>query len=291
MKNNKEISLTDLPDLARDAASRIKTGTKRSLAAVKQATKGKKKPAPKNLPAKTNATRGVAAATHKHHSAAHKVVNTLTKLITESLRLFILWGLFSTIIFCVGAYFVYTYAAASGDYPGWYKAILGIVVFGVYSLFGLSFGLLMAALYTAKAFAGSMGNIIMQSLGAVKTTVESKMDAVKKASSHNDIMDIISSVFTDISQNIKQYATRTIAGIAAVMMVTGLLFAAKNMLAGSMSKFKTRAEYIAALSAKAALAAAVVLNLKLFAKLAIAALCLVGIIALLSQALIILWVK
>lgn len=220
----------------------------------------------------------------------HKLINTFTSLIGRTIRNFILWTFLSTAFFLAGAYFVF-FSAVGRGLPLWYLVLLGIILFSVYTAFGFIYGAAMATLYTLKSFSGSVGELVREAVNRVKNTIEGRLDNIAENITHGDAADIVKQVFADLSRNVRQYAARTFAGVIAISALTGVLFLAKSMVMRGLHRIKNKADFIALLSARASLAIAVILNLKLFAKSAITVGWLIGLLAVATQVIIILWAR
>lgn len=224
-------------------------------------------------------------------SLAEKLVKTFTSLISKGIKTIIPWTLLSAVLFLVGAYYVFHACFAGHGYPLWYLITTGIILFGFYGVFGLFYGTSMGLLYTIKAFSEAFGNLIRETINRVKNSIESKIDNIADTLSRNEVSRVVKQTFDDLSTNMRKYAAKTAAGITALAVLGGVIFVCRKVLLSSLSKIKNKADFFAIMSAKAALVAAVILNLTFFAKLAIAAGYLIGIIMLASQVLIILLLK
>jgi hypothetical protein len=145
----------------------------------------------------------------------------------------------------------------------------------------------MAFLYTVKSFSDSMGSLVREAINRIKSSIESRIGNAAEAISHHEVTQVITQIFTELSQNIRQYAARTAAGIITIAVLSGVIYIAKNILLRGVNKIKNKADFFALLSARSALVLAVILNLSFFAKLAIWFGYLAGIIIILTQALII----
>lgn len=224
-------------------------------------------------------------------SLAEKLVKTFTSLISQGIKTIIPWTLLSALLFTIGTYYVFYTCFAGQGYPLWYLIIAGIILFGFYGFFGLFYGASMGLLYTIKAFSEAFGNLIRETINRVKNSIESKIDNIADTLSRNEVSRVVKQTFDDLSKNIRKYAAKTAAGITALAILGGVIFVCRKVLLSSLSKIKNKADFFAIMSAKAALVAAIILNLTFFTKLAIAAGYLIGIIMLASQAFIILLLK
>ncbi|MDR1124312.1 MAG: hypothetical protein LBL61_07035 [Elusimicrobiota bacterium] len=232
---------------------------------------------------------------HYKQSLAQKLVSAITSLISGAVRNFILWGLLSTAVFSAGAYFIFIFANApkglAPHYPLWYSIFLGFVIFGISALFGLLYGLTMAALQTLKTFSGDIGGLAKDAVNRVKNSIESRAENIGETLTHAHAAEIIKQIFADLTRNIRQYAAHTAAGAMAIALLTGAVFLAKNILTRSLEKIKNKADFFTLLSARAALILAVVLNLNLFAKAALCFGWLAGVLGAATQIIIILLLK
>ncbi len=224
-------------------------------------------------------------------SLAEKLVKTFTSLISRGIKTIIPWTLLSTLLFSAGAYYVFGTCFAGHGYPLWYLITAGITLFGFYALFGLIYGMAMGLLYTIKSFSEAFGSLIRETINRIKNSIESKIDNIADTLSRNEVSRVVKQTFDELSKNIRKYAAKTAAGITALAVLGGVIFICRKVLLSSLSKIKNKADFFAIMSAKAALVAAIILNLTFFAKLAIAAGYLIGIIMLAGQAVIILLLK
>ena len=112
------------------------------------------------------------------------------------------------------------------------------------------------------------------------------MDKFADNLEQNNLLTTIKSTFEDISKNIRQYAAKTAAGVLVIACLGGVLFVIKNMMVKSFKKVQNKAEFFAKMSIRFSLILAIILNLKLFAKLALIFGYLIGIFLVLSQYLI-----
>jgi hypothetical protein len=230
---------------------------------------------------------------HQHHRQllGHKLISSVSGLISKSFGVFILWTLLCAAVFTAGAYFVFAFAIADRGFPLWYNILLGCVLFGIYGLFGLFYGFMMAALYTVKSFSYSVGGLVKEAISRVKNSIESRIDNISETISRNQVVEVVRQTFAELSRNIRQYAARSAAGFMALGVLTGAVFIARGFLIRSAENIKNKADFYTLLSAKAALVLAVILNLSFFAKLALWFGFLIGLIAALAQALMIFLVK
>lgn len=216
-------------------------------------------------------------------SPTQKMVSSISGLIGKSLSVIIPWIILSTLVFSAGAYFIFNAAVEAHPMPFWYTALLCLFIFGVYGLFGLLFGITMAMLYSLKIFSESFGSVIKEAVNRVKSSIESKLDNISETLSQNDIASVVKQTFAELSYNVRKYSAPTAAGFFAVAALAGVLFVARKAFLKSISSVKNRAEFFAVLSARVTLVLAVILNLALFSRVAVAVGYLIGLIAILSQ--------
>lgn len=227
---------------------------------------------------------------HKQ-SLAEKLTKTFTSLISKGIKTLIPWVLGSTIVFTLSTYYVFHCCFVDQNYPIWYVVICAVILFSVFIFFGFSYGLIMGLLYTVKSFSQSFGGIIRDSINRLKNSIESKIDKAADSLSKNEAAKIVKQTFDDLSANIRKYAARTTAGIAAITVLGALVFICRKFLIKSFSAMKNKADFFAILSARTALVAAIILNLTLFTKLAIAAGYLIGIAVLAAQGFMVVLLK
>ncbi len=224
-------------------------------------------------------------------SPTQKMVSSISGLIGKSLKVIIPWIILSTLVFSAGAYFIFNAAVEAHPMPFWYTALLCLFIFGVYGLFGLIFGISMALLYSVKIFSESFSAVIKETVNRVKSSIESKLDNISETLSQNDIASVVKQTFAELSYNVRKYAAPTAAGFFAVAALAGILFFARKAFLKSISKVKNRAEFFAVLSARVTLALAVILNLALFSRVAVAVGYLIGLIVILSQVIAFILIK
>lgn len=216
-------------------------------------------------------------------SPTQKMVSNISGLIGKSLSVIIPWIVLSTLVFTAGAYFIFNAAVEARQLPFWYTLLLSLLIFGIYGLFGFVYGVVMAMLYSVKIFSESFGSVIKETINRVKSSIESKLDNISETLSQNDIASVVKQTFAELSYNIRKYAAPTAAGFFAIAALAAGLFLARKAFLKSISKVKNRAEFFTLLSARVTLALAVILNLPLFSRMAVAVGYLVGLIVILSQ--------
>lgn len=227
---------------------------------------------------------------HKQ-SLAEKLIKTFTSLISKGIKTLLPWTLLSTGLFTLGAYYTFYTCFVGHNYPLWLMITAGFLLFGFYAVFGLFFGIAMGALYTVKSFSEAFGQLIRETINRVKNSIESRIDNVADTLSKHEAAQVVKQTFDDLAKNIRKYAAKTAVGVMALTLLGGVLFFCKQMMLISFSAIKNKADFFAVLSARAALAAAIILNLTFFTKLAIAAGYLIGLIMFALQAFMIVLFK
>ena len=219
----------------------------------------------------------------QHSPVAEVLVNTFQKLIKKSLLLLIPWILLSMGVLLTGSYIIFKEFFIGMAYPWWYLILIAFLLFGFYGIIGFLYGLIMALLYTVLSISTSLGETIRKTILRVKNSLESKVDKFADNLEQNNLIQIIKSTFEDISKNIRKYVAKTAAGVFIVACLGGILFVIKNVVVKSFKKVSNKAEFFTKMSVRFSLLLAIVLNLRLFAKLAIAVGYLIGILLVLSQ--------
>ncbi len=227
---------------------------------------------------------------HKQ-SLAEKLIRTFTSLISKGIKTILPWTLLSMVLFILGAYYTFYACFTNHGYPLWYMITAGLLLFGFYSILGLFFGMGMGILYTIKSFSEAFGQLIRETINRVKNSIESKIDNVADTLSKNEASKVVKQTFDELTKNIRKHATKTAAGVTALTLLGGVLFICKKTMLISFSTIKNKADFFAILSARAALAAAIILNLTFFTKLAIAAGYLIGLIMFGIQAFMVVLLK
>ncbi|MBO7605773.1 MAG: hypothetical protein J6S61_04855 [Elusimicrobiaceae bacterium] len=219
-------------------------------------------------------------------SVAEILVSTFQKLIKKSLLLLIPWILLSTGILLTGSYIIFKEFFVGMAYPVWYLILVACLLFGIYGFIGFVYGFIMALLHTVLSVSSSLGESIRKTVLRIKNSLESKVDKFADNLEQNNLLQTIKSTFEDISQNIRKYAAKTVAGVLVIACLGGILFVIKNFMVKSFKKVQNKAEFFTKMSIRFSLLLAIILNLRLFAKIAIAIGYLVGILLILSQYLI-----
>ena len=222
----------------------------------------------------------------QNNSVAEVLVNTFQKLIKKSLLLLVPWVVLSMGVLLTGSYIIFKEFFIGMAYPWWYLCLIAFLLFGVYGLVGFVYGLTMALLHTVLSVSSSLGETIRKTVLRVKNSIESKVDKFADNLEQNNLLGTIKRTFEDISKNIRQYAAKTAAGVLVIACLGGILFVIKNIMVKSFKKVQNKAEFFTKMSIRFTLLLAIVLNLKLFAKITLVFGYLIGIFLVLSQYLI-----
>jgi hypothetical protein len=186
-------------------------------------------------------------------------------------------------VLLTGSYIIFKEFFIGMAYPLWYLILMGFIFFGIYGFLGFFYGLMMAFLHTILSVSSSLGDIIRKTVLRVKNSIESKVDKFADKLEQNSLLETIKRTFEDISKNVRKYAAKTAAGVIVIAFLGGILFVIKNIMVRSFKKVQNKAEFFAKMSIRFSLLLAIVLNLKLFTKIALAAGYLIGILLVLSQ--------
>lgn len=219
----------------------------------------------------------------QHSPVAEVLVNICQKLVKKGLLLIIFWVFLSMGVLLTGSYIIFKEFFIGMAYPLWYLILMGFIFFGIYGFLGFFYGLMMAFLHTILSVSSSLGDIIRKTVLRVKNSIESKVDKFADKLEQNSLLETIKRTFEDISKNVRKYAAKTAAGVIVIVFLGGILFVIKNIMVRSFKKVQNKAEFFAKMSIRFSLLLAIVLNLKLFTKIALAAGYLIGILLVLSQ--------
>ncbi len=219
----------------------------------------------------------------QHSPVAEVLVNICQKLVKKGLLLIIFWVFLSMGVLLTGSYIIFKEFFIGMAYPLWYLILMGFIFFGIYGFLGFFYGLMMAFLHTILSVSSSLGDIIRKTVLRVKNSIESKVDKFADKLEQNILLETIKRTFEDISKNVRKYAAKTAAGVIVIAFLGGILFVIKNIMVRSFKKVQNKAEFFAKMSIRFSLLLAIVLNLKLFTKIALAAGYLIGILLVLSQ--------
>ena len=259
-------------------------------------TKKENKAEHKNLPAKIEAEKSTKELTqktkkaYKYHknnisSVGEILVTIANKLIKKSLLLLIPWILLSVGILMTGSYFIFKEYFIGMAYPWWYLVLVALLLFGVYGVIGFIYGLTMALLHTVLSVSSSLGEIIKKTVLRVKNSIESKVDRFADQLEQNSLLELIKKTFEDISKDIRRYTKKTALGLLALGFLGGVLFFIKNIVVKSFKQVQNKADFFAKMSGRFSLIIAIILNLKLFTKIALFIGYIIGILLILSQVL------
>ena len=141
----------------------------------------------------------------------------------------------------------------------------------------------MALLYTILSVSSSLGDSVKKIVLRVKNSIESKVDKFADNLEQSSLVETIKRTFEDLSKNVRKYAAKTFAGVFIIACLGGILFVAKNIMVKSFKKVRNKAEFFTKLSIRFSLLIAIILNLRLFAKIMLVIGYLVGILLILSQ--------
>ena len=223
----------------------------------------------------------------RHHSSVAEVlVAAFQKLITKSLLLLVFWILLSVGLLLTGSYIIFKEFFIGMAYPWWYLTLIALLLFGLYGIIGFVYGFIMALLHAVLSISSSLGETIRKTVLRVKNSIESKVDKFADSLEQNNVVLMIKSTFEDISKNIRKHAAKTFIGVLVMSCLGGILFLIKNITVRSFKKVQNKADFFAKMSIRFSLLLAIILNLKLFAKIAIAIGYLIGLLLILSQYLI-----
>ena len=89
---------------------------------------------------------------YKNHHQEQKLAHDFTQLLAKSIKIMIPWVIIPTIIFLIGAYFIFNGVISCYYNPLWYKIIFGIIVFGFFLFVGLIYGFTMGMVGSLKLF-------------------------------------------------------------------------------------------------------------------------------------------
>ncbi len=228
---------------------------------------------------------------HKYHknnisSVGEILVNIASKLIKKSLFLLIPWIVLSVGILMTGSYKIFKEYFVGMAYPWWYLALVAFLLFVVYGFIGFAYGLIMALLHTILSISSSLGEIIKKTVLRVKNSIESRVDRFADTLEQSSLLELIKKTFEDISKDIRRYATKTMFGVLIAAFLGGVLFLVRKIVVTSFKQVKNKADFFTKMSIRFSLLIAVILNLKLFTKIALFVGYIVGILLVLSQVLI-----
>ena len=227
----------------------------------------------------------------KSHPQEEKVAKDFTNMLSKSVKIMLPWLIIPTVIFLVGAYFVFDVIISSYNNPLWFKIVFGIINFGFFLVLGLVYGLFMGFVASLKEFAQHFGLLIRQAMNSLKGAIENRINSLSfEMFSKKELSGLISQVFSDFNYKIKKYAQKTALGFIAIGIISSVLFFARHFIVRSIGVIKNKADAFALISARTSLLVAIVLNLTLFTRIVLWLGVFLGIGILLLQALFVLYV-
>lgn len=225
-------------------------------------------------------------------SQEQKLAQDMTKMLSASIKIMIPWLIIPTIIFVIGAYFIFEVVALSYYTPLWFKIIFGIINFTLFILIGLIYGLFMGFIGSLKVFSQNFGLLIRQSMNSLKNSLEDRINNISFSRfSKKELSNLIKQTFTDFNDNIKKYAQKTALGFMAIGIISSVLFFARHFIIKSLGIIKNKADAFALISARTSLIIAIVLNLTLFTKIILWIGTFLGIGIVLLQTLLVLYLR
>ena len=230
---------------------------------------------------------------HYHKRSETKeeqVAKNLTNMLSKSIKIMLPWLIIPTIIFLIGAYFIFDTIISSYYTPLWFKIVFGIINFTFFLILGSIYGFFMGLIASLKVFSQNFGLLIRQAMNSLKGTIENKINSLSfEMFSKKELSNLISQTFADFNYKIKKYAQKTALGFAAIGIISAVLFFARHFIVRSIGVIKNKADAFALISARTSLLVAVVLNLTLFTKIVLWLGVFLGIGILLLQALFVLY--
>jgi ABC-type multidrug transport system fused ATPase/permease subunit len=230
---------------------------------------------------------------HKqNYNNEQKMAQDFTKMLSKSIKIMIPWLIIPTIIFLIGAYFVFETVVFSYYTPLWFKIVFGIITFGFFLLAGILYGLFMGFVASLKVFSQNFGLLIRQAMNSLKNSIESKINSLSfDMFSKKELSNLISQTFSDFNYKIRKYAQKTALGFVAIGIISSILFFARHFIVRSLGVIKNKADAFALISARTSLIVAVILNLTLFTKIVLWLGTFLGVGILLLQALFVLYFR
>lgn len=227
--------------------------------------------APVQKEKKTSAVKRFFRKRHYHkktHPQEEKVAKDFTNMLSKSIKVMMPWLIIPTIIFLIGAYFVFDVIISSYYNPLWFKITFGIINFGFFLILGLVYGLFMGLVASLKVFSQHFGLLIRQAMNSLKGSIENKINSLSfEMFSKKELSNLVSQAFADFNYKIKKYAQKTALGFVAIGILSSVLFFARHFIVRSIGVIKNKADAFALISARTSLLVAVVLNLTLFTKI------------------------
>ena len=133
-----------------------------------------KKEENKNLPAvrenkKSLSVKHFFRKRHFHKSNYHKeqkFAQDFTNMLSKSAKIMLPYLIIPTILFLIGAYFIFTVIAYNYYTPLWFKIIFGIIDFGFFLILGLVYGFVMGMTASLKVCSQNSGLLIKQAINS-----------------------------------------------------------------------------------------------------------------------------
>lgn len=226
------------------------------------------------------------------HRQEQKLAQDFTAMLAQSFKIMIPWLILPTVIFLIGAYYIFQVVAFSFYTPLWFKITFGIANFGFFLIVGLVYGTFMGLVGSLKIFSQNFGLLLRQSMNSLKNSIESKINNISlNMFSKKELSNLINQTFADFGCNIKKYVQKTALGFAAIAIISSVLFFARHFIIRSIGVIKNKADAFALISARTSLFVALVLNLTLFTKIVLWLGIFLGIGILLLQALVVLYLR
>ncbi len=219
-----------------------------------------------------------------------KVAKDFTTMLSKSIKVIIPWLIVPTILFLIGAYFVFDKVVFCAPTPLWFKIIFGIINFAFFLTLGIIYGLFMGFVASLKVFSEHFGLLIRQAVNSLKGSIENKINSLSfEMFSKKELSNVIQQTFADFNYKIRKYAQKTALGFVAIGIFSSILFFARHFIVRSIGVIKNKADAFALISARTSLLVAIVLNLTLFTKIVLWLGVFLSIVILLLQALFVLY--
>ena len=205
---------------------------------------------------------------HKNQQKEQKFAQDFTNMLSKSVKIMLPYIIIPTILFLIGAYFIFTVIAYNYQTPLWFKIVFGIINFGFFLILGLTYGFLMGMTASLKVFSQNFGLLIRQAMNSLKNSIENKINNLSfEMFSKKELSKLISETFADYSYKIRKYAQKTALGVIAIGIISTVLFFARHFILRSLGMIKNKADAFAIISARTSLFVAVILNLTLFTQI------------------------
>lgn len=204
----------------------------------------------------------------KSQTREEKVAKDFTSMLSKSAKLMLPWLIIPTVLFLIGAYFVFDTVISCYYNPLWFKITFGIIVFGFFLILGFVYGIFMGLVASLKVFSQHFGMLIRQAVNSLKGTIENKINSLSfEMFSKKELSNIIRQTFADFNYKIRQHAQKTAIGFIAIGIISSVLFFARHFIVKSIGLIKNKADAFALISARTSLLVAIILNLTLFTKI------------------------